>query len=187
LGPRRERKTRHRWQAAPGEERKTMLDITGRPSAASAELIGHADLLGHKPKCDQCGEPFEPRSGKGGKPQRFCSQECRRAFHTEPQRAPTPPAPVAENSPAVPEPPEPKAAPAASAEDSEDFDWSDDEDIVLREQQSIAIYRNKFHGIVIRQARRWNEEDDTVIVINRENIDAFLDRLTNIAGVASFP
>ena len=52
-----------------------MLDTTQRPSAASG------DLLGHQPKCDQCGKPFEPRSKSGGKSQRFCSPEYRPGRH----------------------------------------------------------------------------------------------------------
>lgn len=36
------------------------------------------------PTCDHCKTPFQPR--RGGKPQRFCSEECRRADQNE-QRA----------------------------------------------------------------------------------------------------
>jgi hypothetical protein len=56
-----------------------MLDTTTRVDPAS-----HFD--DNKPLCDQCGKQFEPRSKSGGKPQRFCSPECRGAFHTQPQR-----------------------------------------------------------------------------------------------------
>lgn len=161
-----------------------MLDTIARVDPAS--------FFDDKPLCEHCRTPFEPRSGKGGKPQRFCSQECRRAFHSEsePQRGPTPPTPIAENSPAVPEQPEPIAAPAATAKDSEDFDWvsENNEDVVLREQQAIAIYRNTYGGLVIRQHEGGFPGDhDTIIVINRENIGAFVDRLTEVAGVPSFP
>ena len=52
-----------------------MLDTTQRPSAASG------DLLGHQSKCDQCGNPFEPRSKSGGKSKRFCSPKCRPGRH----------------------------------------------------------------------------------------------------------
>jgi hypothetical protein len=65
------------------------------------------------------------------------------------------------------------------------FDWSDDEDIVLREQQSIAIYWNKQNSLVIRQERRWDQEEDVCIIITAENIGAFIDRLTDVAGVVS--
>jgi hypothetical protein len=56
-----------------------MLDTTSRVDPASF-------FDDNNPLCDQCGEPFEPRSKSGGKPQRFCSPECRAAFHTQPQR-----------------------------------------------------------------------------------------------------
>jgi hypothetical protein len=45
------------------------------------------------PLCEQCSQPFNRRKASGDKPQRFCSAECRMAFHSEnrnvPQRAPT--------------------------------------------------------------------------------------------------
>jgi hypothetical protein len=33
--------------------------------------------------CEQCGNPFEPRSGSGGSVQRFCCTRCRLSFHKE--------------------------------------------------------------------------------------------------------
>jgi hypothetical protein len=33
--------------------------------------------------CEQCGKPFEPRSGSGGSIQRFCCTRCRLSFHKE--------------------------------------------------------------------------------------------------------
>ena len=33
--------------------------------------------------CEQCGKPFEPRSGSGGSVQRFCCTRCRLSFHKE--------------------------------------------------------------------------------------------------------
>jgi hypothetical protein len=86
-----------------------MLDITSRPSAASPDLIG-------KPLYENCHTSFEPRAGSGGKPQRFCSTDCRRAFNNA-QRAPTPPTCIAPNPPAVPDSPQPKPAPAPIGED----------------------------------------------------------------------
>jgi len=95
-----------------------MIDITGRPSAASADLIGDADLFGHRPKCDQCGNPFEPRSKSGGKPQRYCSPECRAAFHKQSQRGQRSPTCSAITAlPAITEP-TPSGASAGPAEDA---------------------------------------------------------------------
>jgi hypothetical protein len=75
-----------------------------------------------------------------------------------------------------------KDAPVATPED---FDWSNEEDIVLREQQSIAIYRNKHDSLVIRQERRWDQEEDVCIIVTAENIGTFIDRLTDVAGIPS--
>src|SRR5690242_1410427 len=36
-----------------------------------------------KRQCEQCGTPFEPRSGSGGSLQRFCGTGCRLGFHKE--------------------------------------------------------------------------------------------------------
>jgi hypothetical protein len=74
-------------------------------------------------------------------------------------------------------------APSASGE----FNWLDDDSIVLRDQRATAIYRNHWGGLVIRQECAWNEEDDPFVVINPENIEAFLDRLTEVCGIPSVP
>ena len=68
----------------------------------------------------------------------------------------------------------------------EKFDWNEDDSVVLRPQQAIAIYRNPSDGLVIRRERDWSEEEDTYIVIAPENVDAVLDRLCDVAGVQSF-
>jgi hypothetical protein len=40
--------------------------------------------------CEHCNSPFTRRTGNGGKPQRFCSPQCRHAFHAQrEQRSPT--------------------------------------------------------------------------------------------------
>jgi hypothetical protein len=149
------------------------MDTTQRPS----------DLLGHQPKCHQCGEPFEPRSKSGGKPQRFCSPECRAAFHTQPQRSQRSPTCSAPSLPAVVDQPKPKDEPAAPAKDSEDFDWSDDSVVVIREQPETAIYFNPAGGLVIRQRNSWDE--DVYVYINAPLIDTFIDKLCDVVGIPS--
>jgi hypothetical protein len=150
------------------------MDITQRPSATSA------DLLGHQPKCHQCGKPFEPRSKSGGKPQRFCSPECRAAFHTQPQRgqrsptcsAPTLPAVVSPNQRTNQRPPQRILR-----------DWSDDSVVVIREQPETAIYFNPAGGLVIRQRNGWDE--DVYVYINAPLIDTFIDKLCDVVGIPS--
>ena len=42
------------------------------------------------PQCEHCGTRFKPRNRSGGKPQRFCSPQCRADFHAQrSQRSPT--------------------------------------------------------------------------------------------------
>jgi hypothetical protein len=65
----------------------------------------------------------------------------------------------------------------------EDFDWDDPELTTLREQPLTAIYINPYDQLVIRQ-RRWPDED-ALIFISQESVDAFLDRLTDVAGIPS--
>jgi hypothetical protein len=155
-----------------------MLDTTSRPDAASPDLI-ETD----KPPCEHCHKPFEARSGSGGKPQRFCSPECRTAFHNEPQRCQRSPTCIAQTPAPASELPLEKPAPAATVDDSADFDWSNDDSIILREQPQTAIYFNAHGGLVIRQ-RSW-PDDDVYVYINAELIDVFIDKLTDIIGVPS--
>jgi hypothetical protein len=141
------------WQAEPGKERKVMLDTTARPSAAIAD----ADLLDHQAKCGQCGKPFEPRSKSGGKPQRFCSSECRFEFHAQRgQHSPTCSAITA--LPAVTEPPE-KDAPAAS----EDYCW------VVPFQPRIECSLTNDDEIEIEQISPIHEDENIRIDVARSN------------------
>jgi hypothetical protein len=72
------------------------------------------------------------------------------------------------------------------ADDAADFDWFSDDSIVLRPQLAVAIYQNERGGLVIRQERNWDEDNDTFIVISPENISAFIDKITDVAGIPSF-
>ena len=143
---------------------------TDRPSPATA------------PKCENCGKGFEPR--KGGRAQRFCSPECRLAFHAE-QRETDKATIVAFKQratlPAVtPDLPKPKTSPAPTGED---FDWLNDNSVVLREQPETAVYFNRDGALVIRQRAAWNQEDDPFVFISPANIGEFLDKLTEACGV----
>jgi hypothetical protein len=79
--------------------------------------------------CENCGTTFKRRKRSGGKPQKFCSTDCRKAFHASRngnvgqrgQRA------TLGNAPAViGDYPEEKTHPAAAG--GQDFDWSADRD-----------------------------------------------------------
>jgi hypothetical protein len=141
------------------------------------------------PICEKCGQPFTGREGSGGKPQRFCTPECRTAYHSEnrqrDQRSPTcsevpvqPAAPVAKPTPATK--PVPQRAYRA---DVTEFDWDDEDTLVLRRQFAVAVYRTPDGSLVIRQQGDWNEEDDRCIVISPENVGDFVDRITDAAGI----
>ena len=140
--------------------------------------------------CERCGNEFAPRNGNGGKPQRFCSTDCRRLFQNaeRSQRGtnaqPTPPTRNAATLlPAVIDRPKPENAPQATPEPSEDFDWSDTESVVLSEQRETAIYWNASGELVIRQ-KCW-PDDDVWVVITEGQVDRFLDKLTDICGIPS--
>lgn len=159
-------------------------DEMARPSppALAADVPAGQGTL---PTCEQCGMTFTPRVG--GKPQRFCSPDCRRSFHDKPQRDNVHVAPVASPAlPAVMPPPSPKNAPAASPEAFKDFDWSTDDSVVLHHQPAVAAYFNQAGGLTIRQERSWDQDEDIVIAIAPENVGEFIDKLTDVIGIPSF-
>lgn len=162
--------------------------------------------------CESCQGLFVPRSGSGGKPQRFCSEKCRRSFHAgaSPTPSPTPKAGVGDSEVghigAQPKKPTLAlacgnvVAPSTDPDEDfppgypfdppqpcgEEFDWSDRDSIVLQEQRRTAIYWNLNGDLVIRQEKDWNDNDDCFIVISSGNLQAFIDRLCDMAGIPSF-
>jgi hypothetical protein len=66
-----------------------------------------------------------------------------------------------------------------------DFNWTDNASIVLREQPATAVYFNTQNGLVIRQERSRDREEDTFIVVAEESVQHFLDKITDICGVPS--
>jgi hypothetical protein len=133
-------------------------------------------------QCEECGNAFTPRES-GGRAQRFCSPDCRRAFHDKPQRDNVH---VASGGlPAVVDPQPPKSS-ASAPKPSEGFDWVDDDSIILRHQPSVAAYIGQGGHLVIRQERQWDEEADTIICIAPESINTFIDKLTDAVGIPSF-
>jgi hypothetical protein len=57
------------------------------------------------------------------------------------------------------------------------------EHVVLPEQQAVAIYWNERGDLVIRQERSWCDDADHVVLIQRANIDAFIDKLCDVCGI----
>ena len=58
-----------------------------------------------------------------------------------------------------------------------DFDWREDECVVLKEQLAVAVYPNSHGAIVIRQERAWDEDSDTLILIQPSSAKAVADAL----------
>jgi hypothetical protein len=134
-----------------------MLDNTQRIDPASF-------FDDNKPLCDQCGKPFEPRSGSGGKSQRFCSPECRIAFHNEPQRGQRSPTCIAPSLSAAVEESKPKAAPAATGEDdSADYCWA------VPSQARIECWATNEDEIEIEQISPIHEDENIRIDVARSN------------------
>ena len=148
------------------------------PPALAADVPAGQGTL---PQCEQCGTLFTPRVG--GKPQRFCSPDCRRAVHDTRQRDNVHVA--SRGLPTVVDPPE--AKPSADApEANSDFDWNSDNSVVLHHQPAVAAYINQSGGLTIRQERAWDQDEDIIIAIAPENVGEFIDKLTDVIGIPSF-
>jgi hypothetical protein len=153
--------------------------------------------------CEQCGEQFASRAGSGGKPQRFCSSQCRQRWHdANPNVAQRGDSHVggADGRPGK-EPFEEKLASGlpiggklpsgphdlvVRRDDPDHFDWIHDESIVLKEQPATAIYRNRENSVIIRQQAAWDRDEDSFVFITEQNAMAFLDQLCDLMGIAEF-
>ncbi len=65
-------------------------------------------------------------------------------------------------------------------DDGRDFDWSDERDVVQHGCPSVAIYENARGLITIRAEREWNETDDPIIAITKENLPAVIRKLESL-------
>lgn len=63
------------------------------------------------------------------------------------------------------------------------FDWNDRESVTVPEQLAVAIYRNPYGAVVIRQERAWDEDSDIYIIIQPENAEAVANAILREAGV----
>jgi hypothetical protein len=152
-------------------------------STASIEVVTSSpNLFGPEPTttCQRCGKSFEPIQ-RGGKPQRYCSVECRKG------RAPNDQTNAERTTKGTPTNAEvvhngvhPDVHPDAGDEASA---FPDHENVVLQAQDLTSIYFNNDNSLVIRQ-HRWPDEDHWIIV-TRDNIETFLDELTDRCGVPS--
>jgi hypothetical protein len=89
--------------------------------------------------------------------------------------------------PVIPPPPEAKPDLEPESEYT-DFDWEKhSDDIVQYASCDVAMYFNNQKFRVIRRRRYWDEEDDAFISISPGCQEAFLERLTQLMGVPTFP
>jgi hypothetical protein len=145
--------------------------------APAPELFATAGNPGQLPTCEHCKGPFERREGSGGRPQRFCSPACRRAFHANSSNVPTSP-PTSPSMDAVIG--QVVAKYTGRGEPPEDPDWKwwgeNRETIVLEEQPKTAVYWNQNDAVVIRQERS-NDDEDTIVIVTKGNLRALINRL----------
>jgi hypothetical protein len=64
-----------------------------------------------------------------------------------------------------------------------DFDWHDDSAVVLREQPATAIYPNRNGAIVIRQEHPWDEDSDTIVILQPQNARRVANAILEVAAL----
>lgn len=134
--------------------------------------------------CVHCGEVFQPRKHGGGKPQKFCDEKCRLAHYAEAQRSERMLTTATQDHDAKCKKEAGRDQPATGTPHGGDgFDWRSD--AVIHEQQAIALYWNQSGGLVIRQEGTLYEHNDSYVVVNKENVQPFLDELCDFLGIPS--
>lgn len=79
----------------------------------------------------------------------------------------------------------PGIAPTGSSDmhPDDNFDWSvNNEDVLLAEQKTTAVYVNRWGQAVIRQERSWDEESDPFMTIDHAHLPVVIERLQEIAA-----
>ncbi|MCA1375699.1 MULTISPECIES: hypothetical protein [Bradyrhizobium] len=70
-----------------------------------------------------------------------------------------------------------------SHSDEERFEWTvNNEDVLLAEQRTTAVYVNRWGQAVIRQERNWDEESDPFMTIDHAHLPVVIARLQEIAN-----
>jgi hypothetical protein len=62
------------------------------------------------------------------------------------------------------------------------FDWTSN-DVVVRQQDAVAVYQNPYGDVVIRREAAWDEENDVCVVIARQNVPAVVEAILHTAGL----
>ena len=62
-----------------------------------------------------------------------------------------------------------------------EFEWdTNNEDVIVPEQRTTAVYVNRWGQAVIRQEKAWDEEDDAFVIVDRAHLPALISRLQGI-------
>jgi hypothetical protein len=62
--------------------------------------------------------------------------------------------------------------------EEESFKWDDDDSIVVKSVQAIAVYRNDFGHIVIRQEQSTFQDDDPYVVVPQTELRKLIEALS---------
>jgi len=63
------------------------------------------------------------------------------------------------------------------SDDEDEFKWDDDEAVVIKPVQAIAVYRNSLGHVVIRQERSSFQDDDPYVVVPQSELRKLIDAL----------
>lgn len=66
--------------------------------------------------------------------------------------------------------------------DEDDFKWDDDQTIVVKPVQAIAVYRNSMDYVVIRQEKASFQDDDPYIVVPQSELRKLIEALNRQLG-----
>jgi hypothetical protein len=59
-------------------------------------------------------------------------------------------------------------------------------DVLFSEQLATALYINRRAELVIRQHNP-SQQEDVIVIVQQENVQAFVDRICDLIGIPSFP
>ena len=126
--------------------------------------------------CGQCGKPFGPKMHGGGSPQRFCTYDCRMAWHAT-QRKPE--CTLVPKTSVSPSQPSPRNEPVNALRG---FDRTARKSRTLSERLKTTMSLNG-HGLLIRQS--CNRQDDRWILVSNTSIDTFIETLVALTKGSS--
>jgi hypothetical protein len=143
---------------------------------APQQVDSSVSLSGQARRCDQCGKPIGPKKHGGGSPRRFCTYDCRMAWHAAQRKPACTLAPKSSVSRSRPSPGNaPVNVPGGFARTKQ-------KSRTLSENLKTTMFRNGL-GLVIRQS--CNQQDDRWIMVSHSSIDTFIETLAELAKDSS--